>query len=158
VFVGPYVVGEPGFALVVADAAGIAGYCLATADTRVFEAWCEACWWPPLRAQYPLPADASPDGELVARIHAPSRAPDVVVAEYPAHLHIDLLERTRGLGLGRVLVERQIAALRSRGTRGLHLDVAADNAHAIGFYEHLGFAPLLELETSVLMGIRLAQG
>jgi ribosomal protein S18 acetylase RimI-like enzyme len=155
VYAGPYIVGEPDLALVVADRDGIAGYCLATADTRAFEAWCEAHWWPSLREQYPLPADESPDGELVALIHAPARSPDDVVREFPAHLHIDLLERTRGLGLGRTLVERQLAALRDRGAPGLHLDVAADNPNAIAFYRHLGFREVHRRSSSILMAMRL---
>ena len=155
VYVGPYVVGEPDLALVVADAEGIAGYCLAVADTRAFEAWCEASWWPALREQYALPADATPDGELVGLIHAPAHAPDDVVREYPAHLHIDLLERTRGLGLGRQLVERQLEALRRRGVPGLHLDVAADNANAQAFYRHLGFQQVHRAPSSILMARRL---
>jgi len=154
-FVGPYITGEPDLALVVADAKGIAGYCLAVADTRAFATWCEAHWWPTLRAQYPLPADATPDGELVGLIHAPARAPEAVIRDYPAHLHIDLLERIRGLGLGRALVERQLTALRARGVPGLYFDVATDNANAIAFYEHLGFALVHRLETSVLMARRL---
>ena len=156
VYVGPYIVGEPDLALVVADSDGIAGYCLAVADTRAFEAWCEANWWPALRAQYPLPADATSDGELVGLIHVPARAPEAVVGDYPAHLHIDLLERTRGLGLGRILVERQLASLRARGVRGVYLDVATDNANAIAFYEHLGFAVVHRMDTSILMARRLA--
>ena len=156
VYVGPYIEGEPDLALVVADAEGIAGYCLAVADTRAFEAWCDVAWWPTLRTHYPLPADATPDGELVRVIHAPARAPEAVVREYPAHLHIDLLERTRGLGLGRALVDRQLAALRARGVPGLHLDVAADNANAIAFYEHLGFAAVHRRDSSILMARELA--
>jgi len=160
VYVGAYIVGEPDLALVVADEDGIAGYCLAAADTRAFEAWCEARWWPVLRDQYPLPPDgiagATPDDELVAAIHAPAHAPDAIVRDYPAHLHIDLLERTRGLGFGRLLIERQLHVLRERSVPGVHLDVAADNANAIAFYEHLGFVTLHRLETSILMGLRLA--
>lgn len=156
VYVGPYVAGAPDLALVVADAEGIAGYCLAVVDTSAFEAWCETAWWPTLRAQYPLPADATPDGELVGLIHAPARAPEAVIRDYPAHLHIDLLERVRGLGLGRVLVERQLAALRANGVAGLYLDVAADNANALAFYEHLGFAAVHRLDSSILMARRLA--
>lgn len=155
VFVGPYIVGAPDLALVVADAEGIAGYCLAVADTRAFERWCEAAWWPALRVQYPLPADATPDGEMVGLIHVPPHAPEAVIRDYPGHLHIDLLERTRGLGLGRALVERQLAALRARGAPGLHLDVAPANANAIAFYEHLGFAAVHRSETSILMALRL---
>jgi ribosomal protein S18 acetylase RimI-like enzyme len=160
VYVGPYIVGEPELALVVADGEGIAGYCLAAVDTRAFEAWCEREWWPDLRAQYPLPAggarDDTPDGELVALLHAPSLAPGPVVVDYPAHLHIDLLERTRGLGMGRRLVERQLASLRAGGVPGVHLCVAPGNANAIAFYGHLGFAEVARVEGAIVMALRLA--
>jgi ribosomal protein S18 acetylase RimI-like enzyme len=156
VYVGPYVVGQADLALVVVDPDGVAGYCLAARDTRSFEVWAESAWWPSLREQYPLRDDASPDAEVIRLLHAPPRAPDQVVADYPAHLHIDLLDRARGQGLGRVLVERQIASLRAQGARGVHLDVATDNANAISFYRHLGFTDVDRGETSILMGMRLA--
>jgi ribosomal protein S18 acetylase RimI-like enzyme len=156
VYVGPYVVGQADLALVAADPGGVAGYCLAARDTGDFEAWAEASWWPRLRDQYPVPDDASPDAEIIRLIHAPPRAPQAVVAEYPAHLHIDLLARARGRGLGRELVERQLASLRGQGARGVHLDVATGNANAIAFYRHLGFAEVDRSESSILMGIRLA--
>ena len=156
-YVGPYVAGQPDLALVVVDPDGVAGYCLAAEDTRGFEAWAEVHWWPALREQYPPVDDDSPDSELVRLLHAPSRAPEAIVQEYPAHVHIDLLDRARGLGLGRVLLETQILALKARGARGLHLDVAADNASAITFYEHLGFSEVHRQEASILMGLRLDQ-
>jgi ribosomal protein S18 acetylase RimI-like enzyme len=155
VYVGPYIVGQPGVGLVPVDDQGVAGYVLAALDTREFEDWAEREWWPALRARYPLRHDRSPDGELVRIIHAPPRAPDAVVADFPAHLHIDLLERARGQGMGRTLVEALITGLRARGLPGVHLDVAADNEHAIGFYRHLGFREVQPLPTSVLMGLRL---
>jgi len=155
VYVGPYIVGQPGVGLVPVDEQGVAGYVLAALDTRAFEAWAEAEWWPALRIRYPLRDEATPDAELVRIIHAPPRAPDVVVDAFPAHLHIDLLERARGQGLGRSLVETLLADLRTRGVPGVHLDVGADNANAIGFYRHLGFHEVQPLPTSVLMGLRL---
>ncbi len=155
VFVGPYVVGEPDLALVIADEDGVAGYFLAAADTRGFEAWAEAHWWPPLREHYPARDDSSLDAELVALLHTPPRATDAVVGDYPAHLHIDLLERVRGRGYGRLLIERFVAELRAAGGRGVHLDVAADNANAIAFYRHLGFHVVESQETSLIMGMRL---
>ena len=107
---------------------------------RAFEAWAEAEWWPPLRDRYPAARRRQP-GRRGGRgiIHEPARAPDEVVRDYPAHLHIDLLERARGQGLGRLLIERLLADLRARGVRGVHLDVAVDNTNAAAFYRHLGF-------------------
>jgi ribosomal protein S18 acetylase RimI-like enzyme len=155
VYVGPYIVGRPGTELVLTDADGIAGYLLSTDDTRAFEAWAEAEWWPPLRERYPLRDDASRESALVRLIHQPERARDVVVREYPAHLHIDLLERTRSKGLGRSLIERLLVDLRERGIQGVHLGVAADNHNAIGFYGHLGFTVIDEDPDGPLMGMRL---
>lgn len=155
VFVGPYIVGSPDLALVVVDDHGVAGYCLAVADTRAFEAWEEAAWWPALRIQHPPLDDGSADAEITALIDRPAVAPAVVVERYPAHLHIDLLERVRGHGFGRTLIERQLAALRDIGAPGVHLDVALANANARAFYRHLGFEEVVVLEDSVLMGLHL---
>ncbi len=155
VYVGPYVVGQPGVALVVADAHGVGGYLFAAQDTRDFEVWEEQLWWPTLRAQYPLGDGDSRDDEVIRLIHAPPRAPDVVVADYPSHLHIDLLERVRGRGIGGELMRRALAVLGQRGSPGVHLDVAKDNENAIGFYGHLGFVVLQPAEDSLYMGKRL---
>jgi ribosomal protein S18 acetylase RimI-like enzyme len=155
VFVGPYVVGQPTLARVVVDAAGVAGYLLAAEDSRAFEAWAEAEWWPPLRAQYPPTVGDTPDDEVIRLLHAPPRAADGVVAAYPAHLHIDLLERVRGQGLGRRLIDGLIEDLRASAVPGVHLDVAADNPNAIAFYEHLGFETLERAADGLVMGRRL---
>jgi ribosomal protein S18 acetylase RimI-like enzyme len=155
VFVGPYVVGQADLAHVVADSDGVAGYLLAAADTRAFERWTDHHWWPTLRAQYPASDANTPDDELIRLIHSPPRAPDDVVAVYPAHLHIDLLGRVRGQGLGRALVELLLARLRERGSRGVHLDVAADNENGIAFYRHLGFTEVGRGQSSILMGLPL---
>jgi ribosomal protein S18 acetylase RimI-like enzyme len=158
IYVGPYVVGEPGLALVVADDLGVAGYCLAAADTRSWEAWARAEWWPVLRAHHPLPAadDTSLDATLIRHFHDPAIAEDQVVDRYPAHLHIDLVERVRGAGFGRVLVAKQLDQLRGRGAAGVHLEVAAGNRNAIDFYRHLEFVVLHERDDALVMGLSLA--
>jgi ribosomal protein S18 acetylase RimI-like enzyme len=157
-YVGPYIVGEPDLALVVVDDHGVAGYCLAASDTRAWEAWTRAAWWPDLRANHPLPAagDTSFDAELIRDIHEPPEATAEVVDSYPSHLHIDLLERVRGAGFGRAMVEEQLSRLRGRGSTGVHLDVARDNRNAIDFYRHLGFEVVVEGERSLVMGMSLS--
>jgi ribosomal protein S18 acetylase RimI-like enzyme len=145
VWVGPYLVLEPDLAFVAVDAAGVAGYVLGAADTAAFEAACEERWWPDLRRRYPEPpasGDLTPDEELHKWIHHPPPTPDSVLAEYPAHLHIDLLPRLQGRGVGRRLVNTLLDVLRRSGVPGVHLGVDAANTRAIGFYEHLGFASI----------------
>ncbi len=154
-FVGAYIIGGPDRALIVQGPEGVAGYCLAAADTRAFEAWCETSWWPALRQRYPVPGDHPVDAEIIRMFHTPPRASDAVVEAYPAHLHIDLLAAARGEGLGRQLVERQLADLRRIGSPGVHLDVASENAKAIAFYRHLGFVDVEPLASSMIMGRRL---
>ena len=155
VFVGPYVVGEPGHALVAIDGDGVAGYCLAAPDTRAFAAWAEAEWWPPLRAEYPRRDDDTLDAEITGLLHEPPIADAAILDAYPAHLHIDLLERVRGTGIGRRLIERQLALLRDAGAPACHLTVSASNANAIAFYEHLGWRELRRSEDARVMGIDL---
>ena len=157
VYVGPYVMlaGAIGFTAV--DDDGPAGYALAALDTRRFEKRCEDEWWPALRARHPDPGPhpANPDEEVAALIHRPPQAPDAVVDEYPAHLHIDLLPRLQGRGIGRALMERLLAAIADQNVTGVHLEVAPGNRRAIGFYEHLGFSRLSRHRGDHFMGIHL---
>ncbi len=157
VFVGPYIVGEPENAFVVADEDGIAGYALAVRDTRAFEAWAEEHWWPPLREQYPLKpgpssGEASADASVIRLIHSPPRAEDEVVARFPAHLHIDLLPRVHKQGYGRQLIEILLATLSERGAAGVHLGVGLQNVNAIEFYRHLGFETVGAASDELVMG------
>jgi ribosomal protein S18 acetylase RimI-like enzyme len=153
----PHLVADPSLATIVVDDDGPTGYLVATADTVTFEAWCERMWWPALRDRYPLQAPRRDrDQELVALLHAPEGTPASITGAYPAHLHINLLPRAQGLGLGRALIERLVGQLRERGVPGLHLGVSGTNARAIAFYEHLGFVRLAtEDDGGIIMGMRL---
>lgn len=137
----PHLIADPTLATIVNDPHGPAGYLVATASTLDFERWCEQHWWPALRQRYPRQdAWGDRDRELVELVHEPEVTPASLAATYPAHLHINLMPRVQGGGLGRVLIERLVTQLRERGVPGVHLGVARSNANAIGFYEHLGFA------------------
>ena len=74
-------------------------------------------------------------------------------ADYPAHLHIDLLAVAQGHGLGRVLLERLLAEVR-KVAPAVHLVCAASNARARALYESLGFNVLLEEGGECAMGLR----
>jgi ribosomal protein S18 acetylase RimI-like enzyme len=142
VYAGPYPIADPGLTFVVVDELGPVGYILGTADTQRFEQWLERAWWPTLRARYPLmedPRDGTEDHVLVGRIHAWTGADESLTDRYPAHMHIDLLPRAQGQGLGRRLIETLSAALRERGVPGLHLGVDSRNEGAIAFYSRVGF-------------------
>jgi ribosomal protein S18 acetylase RimI-like enzyme len=157
VYAGPYLALNEGLGYVAVDEDGVAGYVLGTADTRAFEAACEARWWPSLRERHadPGPDPRSPDDRIRRFIHAPPVAAADVVRTHPAHLHIDLLPRLQGTGAGRALMETIQARFRAEGVPGVHLGVSRTNEHAVGFYRHLGFTTLDEDEHSLLLGRRL---
>jgi hypothetical protein len=156
VYVGPYLALEPGLALVLDDAtgAGVGGYTLGALDTRAFEDRCEREWWPRLRARHPLGSapPGSADADVVRLIHRPPRAPDVVVAGHPSHLHIDLLPQWQGGGWGRRLIEALLGRLAAAGSPGVHLGVGVGNTRAVGFYRHLGFTQLCAAGDTLFLG------
>lgn len=158
VYCDAYVQFEPDLVFVLRDRTHApVGYLIGAADSRAFEARLEQDWWPELRQRYPL--GSTPDGmlgeALVRKIHDPDLAPEQVVDQYPAHLHIDLLPQGRGGGNGRRLMQRFLDALRDRDVPGVHLGVGAQNTNAIGYYEHLGFETLIEYRWGRIMGLSL---
>lgn len=79
------------------------------------------------------------------------------VAEYPAHLHIDLLPECQAKGYGRKLIESLIEHLKERKIKGLMLHVSTENKGARIFYDKCGFKVLREDKTDVLMGMRIIE-
>ena len=144
VWVGPYLVLYPEFAIVAEDAHGVGGYTVATPDSGAFDARSEAHWYPPLRRRYP-PGDCAEnarDAELVRLIHAPPRMPPEISDSHPAHLHIDLLPRLQGRGVGRRLMRELMRRMRGAGVASISLGCSATNTRAVAFYRHLGFTDL----------------
>ncbi len=66
-----------------------------------------------------------------------SRGP--VAVEYPAHLHIDVLDGYRGQRVGQRLMDAFLGRLRERGVGGVHATVRGDNPKACTFFERMGF-------------------
>ncbi len=163
VWVGPYLALEPGLAFVAEDGE-VVGYVLGAEDTREFEEACEREWWPALRARYPNPsadAELTADEALMRRIHHPQPTPAAVVEQFRAHLHIDILARGQGQGVGRSLMTTLFDALRERGVASVHLGVDATNTRAIGFYRHLGFRaadPTQDASSGGWLGLDLTDG
>jgi ribosomal protein S18 acetylase RimI-like enzyme len=146
IYAAPYAVLSPGTALVAEDAEGVAGYIVGPTDTRAFETAMERDWWPALRARHRDPGgsyfDLAPDDRLRWLFHRPARAPGALAGPYPAHLHINLLPRLQGQGLGARLMDAWLQGMRVRGARGAHLGVSAANVRALGFYRAYGLAEI----------------
>ncbi len=160
VFAAPYGLFEPSLAFVAEDDAGVGGYIIGALDSRAFEERLEADWWPGLRDRYPAPPSELPpdqwtrDQRAAHFIHAPLTVPDEFAEDYPSHLHINLVPRLQGQGLGRQLINTLMGALTERGSVGVHFLVWPANQRAIGFYQHLGFR-VISAENAVIFAMDL---
>ncbi len=144
IYVAPYAVLSRQTAFVAEDDSGVAGYIVGALDTRAFEARLERDWWPALRARYADPQDRPPQSwsadEMRAwMIHHPYPAPERVLAGHPSHLHINLLPRLQGQGMGKALMDRFLETVRSGGSPGVHLGTGEANVRARRFYDIYGF-------------------
>jgi ribosomal protein S18 acetylase RimI-like enzyme len=136
VYAGPYAALAPDAIFVVEDEEGVGGYILGARNTLAFEAALVANWWPSLRALYPdVAAAMTPDERMQRLIHHPPCTSRPIADAYPAHLHIDLLPRLRGKGVGRRMIDTWREVVRV----STHLAVGERNARAVRFYRAYGF-------------------
>ncbi|TCO55113.1 hypothetical protein EV192_108401 [Actinocrispum wychmicini] len=155
IFAAPYPIFEPSLAFVAEDGAGVGGYIIGALDTLAFGETLEREWWPKLRARYPLDGEyGEHDRRMVDLIHNPPPPPDVAYPGHPSHLHIDIVARMQGEGLGVRFMDTMFAALRAHGSPGVHLGVWARNTRAIGFYRHLGLTELTATDDFIIFGAR----
>jgi ribosomal protein S18 acetylase RimI-like enzyme len=141
IFAGPYLTLEPALAFVVEDGDTPVGYIIATADTALFAERFRREWLPTVAGRYPeRPGEPqTPDAGMVRLLHTPERMIVAEVADYPAHLHIDLLPGYQRAGYGRALTETLAEELRRRSVPGLHVCMVTENTPARAFYDRLGF-------------------
>jgi len=146
IFVAPYFAFAPDLAWVVEDENGVCGYCLAAADSGAFYDRYEREWRPRLVARFPEPTGDPAGWTRAEQVHRLYHHPDHLVpgppGHYPAHVHVDLVARAQGRGLGKTMMQIVLGDLRRRGVPGVHLGVGTVNARAQGFYRKLGFAEL----------------
>lgn len=163
IFVGPYLVFEPEYSLILEDEEGICGYAFGSLDSKQFYDRYEKEWRPKLCAQFPMPQGDPSQWTRVQTVYSWYHHPDYTMPEpyenFPSHLHIDLLERAQGRGFGRRMMEMVMDQLRQRGSPGAHLGVSMMNMSAFGFYQKLGFRELLRVgegtDGCIYMGKRL---
>jgi ribosomal protein S18 acetylase RimI-like enzyme len=141
VFAAPYAVLEPELAFVVDDGQRAAGYLVGAADTATFARRFRDEWLPTQAARYPEPTGeiSTPEQRIRYALHHPERFDNPEFAEYPAHLHIDLLPSHQRGGFGRALMTRFLDTLRERGVPGVHLAMGQANRNAYAFYQRMGF-------------------
>ena len=152
-FAAPYGVFQPSLAFIAEDQDGAAGYIVAALDTQEYEKTLERSWWPALRERYPDPPGEAgqwtKEQLFMHLIHHRWDTPDELNGPYPSHMHIDLLPRLQGQGLGRRLIGTLAAALREQGSPGLHLHVSPENKRARVFYDRVGFTARPDQDVSL---------
>jgi GNAT superfamily N-acetyltransferase len=163
IYSAPYAVLAPDRVLVAADEAGVGGFVAGAFDTEAWQDRLDRCWWPQLRRQYPMPdlrsrGEWNIDQRRVDMIHHPERTPPQVTRAYPAHLHLNLMPRLQGRGIGRRLLLEWLSLARTHGVLSIHVGVNRANQRAIGFWAAMGLRtvtpPELVSGRTVWMGRR----
>jgi ribosomal protein S18 acetylase RimI-like enzyme len=65
-----------------------------------------------------------------------------IAKDYPAHLHIDILDGYQRMGVGSNLMNTLINHLKAKGIKGVHLGCGAKNEKGCSFYKKYGFTLL----------------
>jgi ribosomal protein S18 acetylase RimI-like enzyme len=91
----------------------------------------------------------------IKRVEDGLREYNLAYEEYPAHLHIDILEEYTGNHHGTMLMKAMLDLLRQHHVKGVCLGVARANQRAVSFYLHNGFKVLAEDEGGFFMGQKL---
>jgi GNAT superfamily N-acetyltransferase len=165
IYSAPYARLEPSLVLIAMDDHGVAGFALGVVDTATWEDRLEREWWPTLRVEYQDPSRLpesgwTPDQRRAHMIHHPTRAPSEVAMSYPAHLHLNLLPRLQGAGVGSRLLAAWLDLVARRSPPAVHVGVNRHNERAMRFWARAGFSAL-EPQTSepsrtIWLGRRLA--
>jgi GNAT superfamily N-acetyltransferase len=140
-FAGPYVYLEPQLAFVLDAGNGPVGYVIGTSNTSRFVEQYREKWIPLLADRYaePVGEPVTPDDVMIGLHYRPERMLMPELADYPAHLHIDLLPDYQGMGYGRALMQRMFAALADDGAPTVYVGMVTANTGARTFYDRLGF-------------------
>jgi GNAT superfamily N-acetyltransferase len=126
---------------------GVAGYVVGALDSDAWYARLEREWWPDLRRRYADPSGSPPrswsaDQLRAYMIHHPQPSPRDVVRAFPAHIHLNLLPRLQGQGVGARLLAAWFSAAEGRGVGPAHVGVHHANARGLRFWAAQGFERL----------------
>ncbi|MCL6285693.1 GNAT family N-acetyltransferase [Ruegeria sp. 2012CJ41-6] len=147
IYSAPYLLFARDLCLSVVDEGAVVGFCIGAGETTVFRQTLERDWWPPLRAAHPMPdlsrrKSWTADERRIAAIYNPVFAPRTITDRYPAHVHMNLLPRYQGLGIGTRLLQAWFGIVRTRGADAVHLGANPENPSSIAFWRGQGFVHL----------------
>jgi ribosomal protein S18 acetylase RimI-like enzyme len=141
IFAAPFAALEPDLAFVLDNGERAVGYVLGTSDTVRFAKEFRERWLPLVAERHPQPTEepTSHDEVMANLLHNPESMVIPDLADYPAHLHIDILPEYQGGGHGRELIRAQLAALHQAGAPRVFLGTLTANTAGRAFYERVGF-------------------
>lgn len=146
IYVGPYLTFEPALSFLAQDDTGVCGYVLGAVDSKRFYHRYLSEWLPEIQRAFPEPPGDPEQLSPTLRAYYDYHHPEIYYPEpyatYPSHLHIDLVGRAQGRGLGRVMIDLLLEQLRRQGSPGVHLAMNPANTRAEHFYRKLGFQQL----------------
>lgn len=76
-----------------------------------------------------------------------------IAKNYPAHLHIDIIDDYQRMGLGHKLINALMLHLDSIGVKAIHLGCGAANTKGVSFYKKIGFVELKRIVGTVIFGL-----
>ncbi|CAF5214055.1 unnamed protein product, partial [Rotaria magnacalcarata] len=82
------------------------------------------------------------DREILRSFHNDNLQSFKLFDDYPSHLHIDLLPKAQGQGYGTKMIHHIVDELKRLGSKGVHLQMSANNVRAFRFYTKVGFTVL----------------
>ena len=155
IYVAPYVLHEPDFAYALWADNTVVGYLLGVLDTNEFENQLAQSYWPQTKARYAQhDSEITPSDEALLNDLAKQGFSDPqLIAKYPSHLHIDIIQSHQGAGYGKSMIAHLLSELKDAGSKGVHLHMSAQNDRARAFYKKFGFVELTEDENECIMGV-----
>ncbi|CAF3695743.1 unnamed protein product [Rotaria sordida] len=148
-YVSPYIHLSPELAFVLEDSKeNVCGYVLATLHNDIFCKRYVDEWLPKMKQLYPtIPSGeerGKKDWQIIRSFHNYNLQSLKIFDDYPSLLHIDLLPKAQGKGYGTKMMHHIENELQRHGSKGVHLEMAANNARAFRFYTKLGYTVLAQ--------------
>lgn len=155
IYVAPYVIHEPRFAYVLMAQNKVVGYVLGVLNTADFESILAKNYWPETKAKYAhINSEITPsDQELLNDLAKQGFSDPDLLAKYPSHLHIDIVESHQSAGYGKVMIAHLLDELKAAGSKGVHLHMSSKNDRARAFYKKFGFSEVSEDASECIMGL-----
>ncbi len=155
IYVAPYVLHQPDFAYALIADNKVVGYLLGVLDTQAFENTLAQGYWSTTKAKY-VQVDSeitASDQDLLKDLAKQGFSDPALIANYPSHLHIDILESHQSAGYGKAMIAYLLDELKTAGSTGVHLHMSSKNDRARAFYKKFGFIEVTEDANECIMGL-----